>query len=303
LGLTWQPQRWELGLSGRLTASRRQFPYLPRLRAKGTASSLRTTTLDFTTWRDRQGWEDPPQSGAQSIVNGTELGLRRTRTGNNYQNTSLSIEPYGQANPKSFTSGYFEAKMRHEPVHGNGPAFWMLSTPPRHQPGLAEHQPALRAGRPVPEGRVSFRRDRHTGGFGRIFYGGTRTDDFYNAAVHRNSSSPYGEPTAARLLQHGTGQEFEEWHVYSALWAEVRFYLDGEFRGTVAAFDSTNQPIAPAAHQLEDAVGERDHAERQHGERAGRVRGLGARLAAVIGWSTAFRRRSHSATPLDVTRR
>jgi beta-glucanase (GH16 family) len=61
----------------------------------------------------------------------------------------------------------------------------------------------------------------------------------------RNSCGCYGEANQARFAQRGTGLDMSQWHTYAAQWepTEVRFYIDGQLQGAVAAFDSTQQPM------------------------------------------------------------
>jgi hypothetical protein len=116
-------------LSGRLVALA-VSPCRPPIAGQGYSLVFADdfAAVDSTVCRERQWWEDPPQAGSPTIVNGTELRLRRTRTGNDYQNTTMSSEPCGQANPKSFRQGYFESRMKWTGAQGAGPPFWMFST-------------------------------------------------------------------------------------------------------------------------------------------------------------------------------
>jgi beta-glucanase (GH16 family) len=199
-------------------------------------------TLDRTVWCPRQWWEGNPPAGSQTVANG-ELRLRRDRS-TGYANTTLTSEPCGQANPKSFQYGYFEARMKYETVHGNGPAFWLFSTRHAKNPVWPNVNPfCAQNGRPKAE-CLSAELDVFEG-FGRIFYGGSRTDDFFSGTLHRNSSGHYGEANQSRWVQRGTGLEMEEWHVYAVRWTptEIRFYIDGQLQGSVAPFDSTQQPM------------------------------------------------------------
>ena len=206
------------------------------------------TTLNRNVWCPRQWWEDPAPAGSQAIVNG-ELRLRRARAVGNYANTTMTTEPCGQANPRSFQYGYFEARMRYETVRGNGPAFWLLST--RHQqhaagPGWNPNTPnpfCVNNGLPIAQCWAS-ELDVFEG-FGNIIYGGTRQDDFFSGALHRNTSGWYGQADQVRSAQRGTGLEMEQYYVYAARWtaSQVCWYIDGQQQGCVAPFDSTPQPM------------------------------------------------------------
>lgn len=206
-------------------------------------------TLSRSVWCSNQWWEPTPQPGTQYAENGVLHLVRRRSDG--YQNVTVSTEPCGQANPKSFQYGYMEARMRYDTVRGNGPAFWLLSTrhaengdgvPPDNWPNSSAACGG--AGEPPVAECLSSELDVFEG-FGNIQYGGTRTDDFFSGTLHRNSCQCYGQGNQSRFVQHGTGLDLSQWHVYAALWTDstVSWYIDGEFQGSVATFDSTRQPM------------------------------------------------------------
>jgi hypothetical protein len=199
-------------------------------------------TLDRTTWCSHQWWEANPPLGSQTVANG-ELRLRRERS-TGYADTTMTTEPCGQANPRSYQYGYFEARMRHETVQGNGPAFWLFST--RH--ATNDDWPAINSacaekGLPTIQ-CVSAELDVFEG-FGKINYGGTRTDDFFSGTLHRNSCGCYGVANQSRFVQRGTGLDMSQWHTYAARWTptQITYYIDGVAQGSVAPFDSTPQPM------------------------------------------------------------
>jgi hypothetical protein len=204
--------------------------------------------LNRGVWCNRQWWEGPTPAGSQTIVNG-ELRLRRARAVGNYANTTMSTEPCGQANPKSFRYGYLEARMRHETTRGNGPAFWLLPTRFQEYANSPAWNPNVpppfcqQNGLPVQECYAS-ELDVFEG-FGNINYGGSRTDDWFSGALHRNTNGWFGVPDQVRGVSLGTGAEMEEYHTYSARWTptEVCWFFDGAQVGCRAAFDSTNQPM------------------------------------------------------------
>ena len=57
-------------------------------------------TLNRNVWANRQWWEPAPPLNAQYVQDGVLHVVTRRSQG--YQNTSISSEPLGQANPKSF---------------------------------------------------------------------------------------------------------------------------------------------------------------------------------------------------------
>ena len=194
-------------------------------------------TLDRSVWCPRQWYEGPSPAGSQTVANG-ELRLRRARTAGNYQNTSMTTEPCNQANSRSFKQGYMEARIRYEVTQGNGPAFWMLSTRHATNPDWpAVNSFCVQGGLPVAEcysGEID------------VFEGYGVYATAHTSTIHRNSCGCYGVGNTHRQVswQH-TGQDLSQHHVYSLLWTqnEVRAYLDEQLMGTVAAFDSLNQPM------------------------------------------------------------
>jgi Glycosyl hydrolases family 16 len=204
-------------------------------------------TLSRSVWCSHQWWEPNPPPGTQYVEDGVLHLVRRRSDG--YPNVTVSSEPCGQENPKSFQYGYMEARMRYDTVRGNGPAFWML--PSRFQEYAAgpEWNPNVpppycqENGLPVAECYGS-ELDVFEG-YGNIQYGGTRTDDWFSGTLHRNTSGWFGVPNQVRSVTRGTGLDLSEWHTYAARWtaSQVCFYIDGAEQGCVTPFDSTNQPM------------------------------------------------------------
>ena len=200
------------------------------------------STLDRSTWCGNQWWESNPPVGSQTVLNG-ELRLRRERS-TGFANTTMTTEPCGQANPKSFKQGYFEARMRYETVRGNGPAFWLLTTRHATNTSWPEINPVC-AQQGLPRAECLSSELDVFEGFGNIQYGGTRQDDWFSGALHRNTSGFYGEPDWVRSVTRGTGLEMEQYHTYAAKWtmSQVCWYIDDVQQGCVPTFDSTNQPM------------------------------------------------------------
>jgi Glycosyl hydrolases family 16 len=204
-------------------------------------------TLDRSTWCQRLWWEPSPSVGSQAVVNG-ELRLRRARTAD-YQNTTVSTEPCGQANPKSFQYGYFETRMRYETVRGNGPAFWLFSTRHATNPDWPALHPDCTPPAPdLPDAECYAGEIDVFEGYGRV-NGGFPDDpvnDVHTCSLHRNSSGPYGVSNTLRQPSwQRTGLDLSQPHVYGLLWTptEIRCYLDGQLMGTSPTFDSTKQPM------------------------------------------------------------
>jgi uncharacterized coiled-coil protein SlyX len=194
-------------------------------------------TFDSSVWCNKLYWEGAPASGSQAVANG-ELRLTRTKA-SNWRNTTVSTEPNcGQANPKEFVRGYFEARMKWDTVRGNGPAFWLLG---RHGTNPMPFCTSNSGSDPM---CYASELDIIEG-FGNIQYGGSRTDDWFSGALHRNTNGHYGVPDTVRSVQVGTGAEMEQYHTYAAKWTsnEVCWYFDEQQLGCRATFDSTNQPM------------------------------------------------------------
>ena len=83
-------------------------------------------TFSRSVWCSNQWWEPTPPPGTEYAEDGVLHLVRRRSDG--YPNVTVSSEPCGQASPKSFRQGYFEARLRWTGVPGSGPAFWLLST-------------------------------------------------------------------------------------------------------------------------------------------------------------------------------
>jgi hypothetical protein len=198
-------------------------------------------TLSRSVWCWNQWWEPRPPLGTQYVANGVLHLVRRRADG--YQNVTVSTEPCEQANPKSFQYGYMEARMRYDTVRGNGPAFWMLSTRHATNPNFPNIHPDCADA--APDAPCLTSELDIFEGFGNIQYGGSRTDDFFSGALHRNTGEFYGQPNQFRFVQRGTGLDLSQWHTYAALWTDstVSYYIDGQLQGSVNTFDSTRQPM------------------------------------------------------------
>lgn len=194
-------------------------------------------TLDRSTWCNRQWWESAPPAGTQSVSGGVLHLLKRRADG--FQNTTISSEPCGQANPKSFRHGYFEARMRWPGVQGAGPAFWLFSTRHATNPDWPPiNSVCARNGEPRAQ-CLSAELD--------VFEGYGRHPNVFTGTLHRNSSGQYGDQNMinSNSWQPQGFRVADSWRTYSALWtgSEVRWYLDGQFSHSTPVWDSTNQPM------------------------------------------------------------
>jgi Glycosyl hydrolases family 16 len=187
-------------------------------------------TLSRSVWCANQWWEPTPPLGTQYVADSALHLVRRRSDG--YPNVTMSSEPCGQASPKSFRQGYFEARMRWTGVPGSGPAFWLLSTAHATNPNWP--QPAC----PQPT-CLSAEID--------VFEGYGNHLDVFTGSIHRNSCGCYGEPSQmnSNNWQPQPGMNLSGWHVYAARWtsANVTWYLDGRLIMSAPVFDSTDQPM------------------------------------------------------------
>ena len=185
-------------------------------------------TLSRSVWCSNQWWEPTPPLGTQYAEDGVLHLVRRRSDG--YPNVTVSSEPCGQASPKSFRQGYFEARMRWTGVPGSGPAFWLLSTAHATNPNWPE--PAC----PQPT-CLSAEID--------VFEGYGNHLDVFTGTIHRNSCDCYGEPSQmnSNNWQPQPGMNLSGWHVYAARWTntQVTWYLDGRLIMSASVYDSTDQ--------------------------------------------------------------
>jgi hypothetical protein len=199
-------------------------------------------TLSRTVWCSNQWWEPNPALGTQYVSDGVLHLVRRRSDG--YANVTVSSEPCGQANPQSFQQGYFEARIKYDVVRGNGPAFWLLSTRHARNPAFPSINPYC-SQNGLPQAQCLTSELDVFEGFGRIQYGGSRTDDFFSGALHRNTGEFYGQSNQFRFVQKGTGLDHSQYHTYAARWTgpTVSYYIDGRLQGSVSTFDSSDQPM------------------------------------------------------------
>jgi hypothetical protein len=203
-------------------------------------------TLDRSVWCNRQWYEPTPVAATQFVDADGVLHLTRRRV-DGFRNTTVSSEPCGQANPKSYQYGYFEARMRWDGVRGNGPAIWIFST--RHAengdgvaPDNWPNVSAYCAQNGLPNVQcISAEID--------VFEGYGYRPDVTTGTIHRNSCGCYGFASQSNAgVNSWRDHAFNvapDWHVYGLKWtpAEVVWYLDGVETHRYQTFDSTSQPL------------------------------------------------------------
>jgi Glycosyl hydrolases family 16 len=198
--------------------------------------------LDRSVWCSHQWWEPNPPAGTQFADSSGVLHLQRRRV-DGYPNNTLSSEPCGQTNPKSFQGGYMEARLKFTGVPGSGPAFWLFSTRhatnpawPNVNPYCADH------GLPIAQ-CYSAELD--------VFEGYGNHPDVFTGTVHRNSCNCYGvndDQNSNNWQPQAAGTNLSsDWHVYAVKWAgsQVAWYLDGVLQMTAPVYASTPQPMHP----------------------------------------------------------
>jgi beta-glucanase (GH16 family) len=198
------------------------------------------STLSSRVWCSHQWYESPPRVGTQYVDKSGVLHIVRRRA-DGYPDNTISSEPCGQRAPKSFTFGYFAARMRWTGASGSGPAFWLFSTRHAANPDWPHVNPyCARHGLPA---ALCYSAEID------VFEGYGNHLNVFTGTVHRNSCNCYGvndeqnsnnwHPLAGvRNLAAG-------WHTYAAKWTRtsVSWYVDGRLITSAPVYDSTNQPM------------------------------------------------------------
>jgi beta-glucanase (GH16 family) len=173
------------------------------------------------TWSDGI-WYDPGNPAGSTYVQDGVLNLVSKRS-TGYQNVTVSTE--AGASPKTFTLGYFEARMRWTKGAGAWPAFWLLSY--RH--AVNDAWPAINpycAQNGLPAALCySAELD--------VFEGQGSEPNVFYGTVHRNSSEDYGVPDSQNDNNYqDVGVDLAaDFHTYGMLWTTttISWYLDGKF--------------------------------------------------------------------------
>lgn len=197
-------------------------------------------TLNRRVWCSHQWWEPVPRLGTQYVDRKGILHIVRRRA-DGYPDNTMSSEPCGQKSPKSFTRGYFEARMRWTGARGSGPAFWLLSTRYATNPAWPHVNPYC-AKHGLPVARCYASELDVFEGFGNYLH-------VFSGALHRNTSGNFGVPddkNSNGWQPQSRGKNLaRHWHVYAAKWTArtVSWYLDGRRIMAARTWDSTNQPM------------------------------------------------------------
>ena len=192
---------------------------------------------DFNLGSWSQGIWYSPSAPANSIsVQNGVLNLVSRRS-QGYQDITVTTE--AGASPRTFTQGYFEARMKWTKGAGAWPGFWLLSY--RHS--VNDSWPSINpycAANGLPAALCySAELD--------VFEGQGREPSVFYGTIHRNSSEDYGvQNTQNSNNYHDVGVDLTaDFHVYGMMWtaSTISWYLDGKLIHSAPVYDSTNQPM------------------------------------------------------------
>jgi hypothetical protein len=182
--------------------------------------------LNRRVW-DNHIWYDDPPSAAwadfQTVHDG-ELDLKTSRkfigsAGDPYPQNTVTTFSSG----KSFTYGYFEARMKWTHGAGAWPAFWLIST------GWAKTGSCA-----TPAGELD------------VFEGqGTEPTVFYGTVHKESADACGGDAQNDNNYQPVRPDLTSGFHTYAALWtaAKVSWYLDGRLVASAEPYSTDNQPM------------------------------------------------------------
>jgi len=193
------------------------------------------TTFAPGTW-ETGIWYDPGAPAGSIFAQNGVLNLVSKRS-DGYPNITVTTE--AGSTPRTFTQGYFEARMRWTKGAGAWPAFWLLSYRHSVNPSYPNINPVC-AQNGLPAAQCwSAELD--------VFEGqGTEPTVFYGT-IHRNSCNCYGvQNTQNGNNYHNVGVDLTAaFHTYGMLWtaSTISWYLDGALVGSAPTYDSTNQPM------------------------------------------------------------
>jgi beta-glucanase (GH16 family) len=182
-------------------------------------------------WYD--GAPSPSWTGFQYAQNGI-LHLATSRS-YGYPDDTITTQTSG----KSFTQGYFEARMKWTGGHGAWPGFWLYSYRHATNPSYPSVNPYC-ASHGLPNAQCM------AGELDAFEGQGSEPSSFYGT-IHRNSCGCYGV---------GDSQNGNNWqpagvdltagfHTYGMLWTatQITWYLDGRALMSAPVYDTTNQPM------------------------------------------------------------
>jgi beta-glucanase (GH16 family) len=202
-------------------------------------------TLDRSVWDNHIWYDDPPVtswSGFQTVDSSGILHLRTARTflypgcsSNCYPINTLTTQSSG----RTWTQGYFEARMRWTGGAGAWPGFWLFSYRHATNPSWPSLNPYCSQNALPSALCYSAELD--------VFEGqGTEPQSFYGT-IHRNSSNDYGvsDRQNSNNWQPGGVDLTSGFHTYGMLWtaSTISWYLDGRLLMSAPNYDSTNQPM------------------------------------------------------------
>jgi beta-glucanase (GH16 family) len=198
-------------------------------------------TLNRRVW-DSHIWYDDPPRRAWSHFQTVEHGILRLRTSRRFRDPNgdwpiNTVTTFSSG--RTWTQGYFEARMRWTRGDGAWPGFWLMSYRHARNPAYPHINPYCARNRLPKPLCFSAEIDGFEGQ-------GSEPHAFYGT-VHRNSSEGYGitdqqNPNNERTVRADLTNAF---HTYGVLWTarRISWYLDGKKLLSAPVYDSTNQPM------------------------------------------------------------
>ena len=192
-------------------------------------------------WDDHIWYDGAPNaawSGFQTVENGV-LHLRTSRNftypGGSWPRNTVTTLSSG----RTFTQGYFEARMKWTAAPGAWPGFWLMSYRHATNPSYPSVNPFC-AQNALPTALCwSAELD--------VFEGQGSEPHVFYGTLHRNSSNTYGVPDSQNANNSAdvAPDLGADWHTYGVLWtsSQVSWYLDGQLLMSAPTYDSTNQPM------------------------------------------------------------
>jgi hypothetical protein len=201
-------------------------------------------TLNRSIWDDHIWYDTPPKPSWTGFQTAQD-GILHLRTSKNFYWGSGASDNWPintittLSSGRTFTLGYFEARMKWTAARGAWPGFWLLSYRHATNPAWPNLNPYCAAHGLLAALCWSAELD--------VFEGqGTEPQVFYGTS-HRNSSEDYGVGDS----QNGNNYTPVEpdlsaaFHTYGMLWtsSQISWYLDGHLLMSAPVYDSTSQPM------------------------------------------------------------
>ncbi len=192
-------------------------------------------SLGSTTWGEGI-WYSPGAPANSIFVQNGVLNLVSRRS-QGYPDITVTTE--GGSTPRTFTRGYFEARMKWTKGKGAWPAFWLLSYRHATNPAWPSINPYCADNDLAAALCWTSELD--------VFEGQGDQPHVFYGTLHRNTDGLYGVSDSTNNPSWKTvGADLTNgFHTYGALWTatEVRWYLDGVEVLRTPTYASTDQPM------------------------------------------------------------